>query len=130
MSLLSNLKAESSKMSSDTVFNSSVNSRPISDEEADAFLMNLLSEARRSRSPTPQSHKDMCPGPGQGHGQGGPVYSCGCYIYGERSKFELFTPRSRAFHRSVSTGNEPRKGRCTISKAKEVTIRLERCEYA
>ncbi|KAG1868117.1 hypothetical protein C8R48DRAFT_771819 [Suillus tomentosus] len=34
-----------------------------------------------SRISTPQSHKDSCPGPGQSHGQGGPVYSCGCYTY-------------------------------------------------
>jgi hypothetical protein len=40
------------------------------------------------RSSTPQSHKDSCPGPGQSHGQGGPVYSCGCYMYSEHCRFE------------------------------------------
>lgn len=122
-------------MSSDADTDTSIDSRSSDfNDGAEAILKNTTSETRTagkgvhcSRSATPQSHKDSCPGPGQSHGQGGPVYSCGCYAYSEHSKFELLTPRSRAFHRSVSNGT--RRGWRTMSQAKEVAVRLVQCEY-
>jgi hypothetical protein len=78
-------------MSSDTDSNSSIDSRPSGfNDGAEAILKNTTSKTQkagkddhRSRSPTPQCHKDVCPGPGQAHGQQAPVYSCGCYRYSE-----------------------------------------------
>lgn len=75
---------------------SSADSRPSDfNDGAEVILINTTFGAHRagkgvhrSRSSTPQSHKDSCPGPGQSHGQGGPVYSCGCYAYGEIFDFE------------------------------------------
>ncbi|KAG2752559.1 hypothetical protein P692DRAFT_20846675 [Suillus brevipes Sb2] len=76
-------------MLSDTDSETSIDSRSSGfNDGADAIiLMNTESAGKdghhsTSRSSTPQSHKDSCPGPGQPHGQGGPVYSCGCYTYG------------------------------------------------
>jgi len=37
---------------------------------------------------TPESHFAHCPGP-TGYGQGAPAYSCGCYRWGEKFKYEL-----------------------------------------
>ncbi|KIK37847.1 hypothetical protein CY34DRAFT_108927 [Suillus luteus UH-Slu-Lm8-n1] len=84
-------------MSSDADTDTSIDSRSSDfNDGAEAILKNTTSETRTagkgvhcSRSATPQSHKDSCPGPGQSHGQGGPVYSCGCYAY----NLEHFTDR-------------------------------------
>ncbi|KAG1793481.1 uncharacterized protein HD556DRAFT_1443593 [Suillus plorans] len=73
--MLSDTDSETSNDSRSSGFN----------DGADAILsMNTESAGKddhhsASRISTPQSHKDSCPGPGQSHGQGGPVYSCGCY---------------------------------------------------
>jgi hypothetical protein len=82
-------------MLSDADSETSIDSRSSGfNDGADAIiLMNTESAGKddhhsTSRRSTPQSHKDSCPGPGQSHGQGGPVYSCRCYTYGERCRFE------------------------------------------
>lgn len=88
------------KMSSDTDSDSSIDSRPSDfNDGAETILKNAASETQKagkgvhcSRSATPQSHKDMCPGPGQSHGQGGPVYSCRCYAYSELSNLNRSPP--------------------------------------
>jgi len=74
----------------DTNFNSIDSRHSDLDDGTEATLIDATSEAdqaskgvHHSRSSTPQSHKDSCPGPGQSHGQGCPVYSCGCYNYGK-----------------------------------------------
>ncbi|KAG2035447.1 hypothetical protein BDR03DRAFT_1012621 [Suillus americanus] len=85
-------------MTSDSDWDSrSMDSRPSNfNDGAEAILMNtdFNIEAPRggkgddqSRCSTPESHKDCQEH--NGHGQGGPVYSCGCYNYGalERNKY-------------------------------------------
>ncbi|KAG1759762.1 hypothetical protein EDD22DRAFT_955598 [Suillus occidentalis] len=150
-------------MSSDTDSNSSIDSRPSGfNDGAEAILKNTTSKTRkagkddhRSRSPTPQCHKDVCPGPGQAHGQQAPVYSCGCYRYkhftdryrmepGEDGELCLKRKRSQydwynamdSFNQDIANGEKALQKHAKLTKRfkylankvvdmQEATIRLE-----
>jgi hypothetical protein len=49
-------------------------------------------EDNRSRCSTPESHRNSCLG-GQGHGQGAPVYSCGCYKHRVMARYKYPEPQ-------------------------------------
>jgi hypothetical protein len=69
-------------------------------------------EANQSRSSTPESHKNFCDNY-QGHGQGAPVYSCGCYRYKDMARYKCPEPspsdleqvHQRCTERSCSNGS-------------------------
>ncbi|KAG2749136.1 hypothetical protein P692DRAFT_20874197 [Suillus brevipes Sb2] len=75
----------------------SVDSRPsIFNDGAEAILADTIFKVEapsgregdnQSRSSTPESHKDC---KGNAHGQGAPVYSCGCYKYKRMDSYQYF----------------------------------------